>query len=28
MPALIFVYGTLKEDFPNFRINRGVRIPE
>ena len=27
MPALIFVYGTLKEDFPNFHINRGSRVP-
>jgi gamma-glutamylaminecyclotransferase len=30
-PALsttrVFVYGTLKEGFPNFHINRGVRVP-
>jgi len=24
--ALVFVYGTLKENFPNFHINTGVRI--
>jgi len=23
----IFVYGTLKENFPNFSINTGVRLP-
>ena len=23
---LIFVYGTLKEGFPNFAVNRGVRV--
>ncbi len=23
----VFVYGTLKEGFPNFEINRGVRLP-
>jgi gamma-glutamylaminecyclotransferase len=27
MPALIFVYGTLKEGFPNFPFNLGRRIP-
>jgi gamma-glutamylaminecyclotransferase len=30
-PALdatrVFVYGTLKEGFPNFHINQGVRVP-
>jgi gamma-glutamylaminecyclotransferase len=26
MPALVFVYGTLKEDFPNFSLNSGRRI--
>lgn len=24
---LIFVYGTLKEGFPNFHVNRGARVP-
>ena len=23
----VFVYGTLKEEFPNFSINTGIRIP-
>jgi gamma-glutamylaminecyclotransferase len=27
MPALIFVYGTLKEGFPNFALNPGRRVP-
>lgn len=27
MPALVFVYGTLKAGFPNFHINAGVRVP-
>jgi gamma-glutamylaminecyclotransferase len=27
MPTLIFVYGTLKEGFPNFSLNPGRRIP-
>ena len=27
MSHLIFVFGTLKEGFPNFAINRGRRIP-
>ena len=26
MPSLIFVYGTLKEGFPNFHLNPGRRI--
>ena len=26
MPELVFVYGTLKEGFPNFRVNTGARI--
>lgn len=26
MSALVFVYGTLKEGFPNFFLNRGRRI--
>ena len=26
MPALIFVYGTLKEGFPNFALNNGRRV--
>jgi gamma-glutamylaminecyclotransferase len=26
MPSLVFVYGTLKEGFPNFHINRGRRL--
>lgn len=25
--SLVFVFGTLKEGFPNFAINRGVRVP-
>src|SRR5262252_7283368 len=25
--ALIFVYGSLKEGFPNFHVNRGRRLP-
>ena len=25
--ASVFVYGTLKEGFPNFRTNRGRRVP-
>jgi len=24
---LLFVYGSLKEGFPNFHVNRGVRVP-
>lgn len=24
--ALVFVYGTLKEHFPNFHVNTGIRI--
>jgi len=24
---LVFVFGTLKEGFPNFSINKGIRIP-
>ena len=24
---LVFVFGTLKEGFPNFAINRGTRVP-
>jgi gamma-glutamylaminecyclotransferase len=27
MPHLVFVFGTLKEGFPNFRRNHGVRLP-
>lgn len=27
MSHLVFVFGTLKEGFPNFHINSGVRIP-
>lgn len=27
MPLLIFVYGTLKEGFPNSHLNPGQRIP-
>jgi gamma-glutamylaminecyclotransferase len=27
MPMLVFVFGTLKEGFPNFDTNRGSRIP-
>ena len=27
MHALIFVFGTLKEGFPNFPANRGSRVP-
>jgi gamma-glutamylaminecyclotransferase len=27
MPSLIFVYGTLKEGFPNFAFNPGRRVP-
>ena len=27
MPELVFVYGTLKEGFPNFHANKGARIP-
>ena len=27
MPSLIFVYGTLKEGFPNFAYNPGKRVP-
>jgi gamma-glutamylaminecyclotransferase len=27
MPYLVFVFGTLKEGFPNFQSNRGVRLP-
>ena len=27
MAHLVFVYGTLKEGFPNFRVNRGSRVP-
>ncbi|MBS3779220.1 MAG: gamma-glutamylcyclotransferase [Desulfovermiculus sp.] len=23
----VFVYGTLKEGFPNYHLNRGVRVP-
>lgn len=26
-PHLVFVYGTLKEGFRNFHVNRGVRVP-
>jgi gamma-glutamylaminecyclotransferase len=27
MHSLVFVYGTLKEGFPNFHVNRGRRLP-
>jgi gamma-glutamylaminecyclotransferase len=27
MQHLVFVYGTLKEDFPNFAQNAGTRLP-
>ena len=27
MESLVFVFGTLKEGFPNFSTNRGVRVP-
>lgn len=27
MPTLVFVFGTLKQGFPNFATNRGVRVP-
>ena len=27
MSALIFVYGTLKQGFPNFHLNPGRRVP-
>lgn len=27
MPSLVFVYGTLKEGFPNFALNPGRRLP-
>ncbi|MES2206524.1 MAG: gamma-glutamylcyclotransferase family protein [Pseudomonadota bacterium] len=27
MSNLVFVFGTLKEGFPNFSINQGIRIP-
>lgn len=27
MSHRVFVYGTLKEGFPNFRVNRGARVP-
>ncbi|MEK8034468.1 gamma-glutamylcyclotransferase family protein [Ideonella sp. DXS29W] len=27
MSALIFVYGTLKQGFPNFHLNPGQRVP-
>ena len=27
MKHLVFVYGTLKEDFPNFAKNTGTRLP-
>lgn len=27
MPALLFVYGTLKEGFPNHALNQGRRLP-
>ena len=26
MAHLVFVFGTLKEGFPNFRINKGIRV--
>lgn len=25
--SLLFVYGSLKEGFPNFHVNRGTRVP-
>ena len=27
MEHLVFVFGTLKEGFPNFGVNRGARVP-
>ena len=27
MENLVFVFGTLKEGFPNFSTNRGIRVP-
>ena len=27
MTHRIFVFGTLKEGFPNFRVNKGARVP-
>jgi gamma-glutamylaminecyclotransferase len=27
MHTVVFAYGTLKEGFPNFKLNRGVRVP-
>ncbi|MEJ8840467.1 gamma-glutamylcyclotransferase family protein [Ramlibacter sp. AN1133] len=27
MEHLVFVFGTLKEGFPNFGVNRGTRVP-
>ena len=27
MPHLVFVFGTLKEGFPNFGSNAGIRLP-
>jgi len=27
MTHLVFVYGTLKEGYPNFRVNTGRRVP-
>ncbi len=27
MKHLVFVYGTLKENFPNFGKNQGIRVP-
>ena len=27
MAHLVFVFGTLKEGFPNFSVNKGVRVP-
>ena len=27
MQALVFVFGTLKQGFPNFATNRGARVP-
>ena len=27
MPHRVFVFGTLKEGFPNFAVNRGTRLP-
>jgi hypothetical protein len=27
MEHLVFIFGTLKEGFPNFGINRGTRVP-